>query len=249
MKHDSTVDSQQQPHIYLAADATVLQSGIWSKRYSPSKSYGIQNKDASKTIASFNEAAVVLQKISGCIWPGPCCVYFPIVRPLMLAYRIHASIELEPNQYYVKFRSPRHPLAVRMCHELGSRTVDESKARSKSNGSIGSCSTVNSPGNRILIGYPLKRHGQNVTKSDQVPPSMYALDGEHQTEALQVPTCKESVCWILIDVENRTLVVSKELPREALRSALSYHSKSEPVQAAVLRKWKVEYRDEPFGRN
>lgn len=248
MKHSSSVDSQQQPHIYIPADASLLQNGLWSKRYSPVKSYGIQNKDDSKTIASFNEAVVVLQRISACIWPGPCCVYFPIARPLMLAYRIHASLELEPNQHYIKLRSPRHPLAIRMCHELGSRLVHERKVRSKSRGSIGSSSSVDSCANRLLIGYPLKQRGQVVTASNQVPLTMYALDGEHQTEALQLPTCEESVCWILVDVKNRTLAISKELPLEALRGALSVHSKTEPVQAAVLRKWKVEYRDEPLGR-
>jgi tRNA A37 threonylcarbamoyladenosine synthetase subunit TsaC/SUA5/YrdC len=320
---ETTREHQQQPHIYIPADAKVLEkSRLWTKRYTPVKSYGILNKDGSKTIASFNEAVLVLQAISPCIWPGPCCVYFPVARPVVFAKRIRAScpIVLLPNtndacnggqqrpqtQHYVKLRSPRHPLAIRMCHELGynlsrslalsscsalnsnsvaaSTTTQEDhgnndKLRTKSNASAGSsvnssprggggCGSLASSSSsaekhRLLVGYTLQQQpdGAPVTESSQVPmSSMHALNGEDETyEALRVPTCKEYVsrgsCWIVLDVHRRTIYMSKELVQKPIQHAL-YHgaahapsadaAAAQPVQTAVLRKWKLEYRDKPL---
>jgi hypothetical protein len=92
--------------------------------------------------------------------------------------------------------------------------------------------------------------------------SMHALNGEDETyEALRVPTCKEYVCrgscWIVLDVTRRTIYMSKELVQKPLQHAL-YHvaahtpsadaaaAVAQPVQTAVLRKWKLEYRDKPL---
>jgi hypothetical protein len=127
------------PHIYLCPDVAALdglerRSSFW-KPFIVQRSYGIGG--ATPMICRFNEAVLVLQVIASCLWPGPCAVYFPISAPMILDPDIRVSVVMIPPdttcatttpQHYVKFRSPRHPLAIRMCHELGYSSSSSSRS-------------------------------------------------------------------------------------------------------------------------
>eukprot|EP00934_Nitzschia_sp_Nitz4_P009481 Nitzschia sp. Nitz4//scaffold79_size90958//27754//29011//NITZ4_005016-RA/size90958-augustus-gene-0.175-mRNA-1//-1//CDS//3329558222//9471//frame0 len=180
---------------------------------------------------TINETRLLFQKLADQFWPGPVILFVPS-QPSSPDCLIR---NLSQNRQYIGFRSPSHPLAVKVLKQVYQDTEEPF----------------------VLVGSPIQKDEKKLLRARDVA-SKYLqshpiqstskvaiLHGEERKEIFAVPTCQFQdtwmECWIVPD--KRAIILKGKNNRDVipkLKESLRDAKEENRVVKSILRHWIVD---------
>jgi tRNA A37 threonylcarbamoyladenosine synthetase subunit TsaC/SUA5/YrdC len=210
------------PRLYAMRGGSSGASSIGSMPSPPAKSDDTETSVS--MVHKFSEAQEVLTKIAAKVWPGPMTIQVSCdphkstcIAPLLTMRHVTP---------FVTLRSPCHPLAVKVTHDVLHPPQSSSSSLTAT----------------LLMGTPLHTHNvEYCCSAEAVEQCMggvvdAVLHGEEQREIFAVPTCEHQRPWpmtVVVDATRRVVTLQGHTPVTSLCPVLG-------VTAVGLRQALVE---------